>query len=148
MDWRFFEEKDLHWIQKVSKDFLQESHWGNEVEINEEKVKNYFFAAMNKPNMFGIVATKKEEPIGFMIGCILEFPYSKDTFSRQLELYVIPKERGKMTGIQLMKKFVDWSEMNKVKEVILSVSEQVGSFDKIAKRLGMEKIGTNYRRVF
>ena len=44
-----------------------------------------------------------------------------------------------MTGKQLMKKFVDWSEMNKVKEVILSVSEQVGSFDKIAKRLGMEK---------
>jgi L-amino acid N-acyltransferase YncA len=118
------------------------------VEINEEKVKDYFFAAMNKPNMFGIIATKKEEPIGFMIGCILEFPYSKDTFSRQLELYVIPEERGKMTGIQLMKKFVDWSEMNKVKEVILSVSEQVGSFDKVAKRLGMEKIGTNYRRVF
>ena len=40
------------------------------------------------------------------------------------------------------------NEMNKVKEVILSVSEQVGSFDKVAKRLGMEKIGTNYRRVF
>jgi len=65
-----------------------------------------------------------------------------------LELYVVPEERGKMTGIQLMKRFVNWSEMNKVKEVILSVSEQVGSFDKVAKRLGMEKIGTNYRRIF
>ena len=146
MDWRFFEEKDLYWIQKISDDFLKESAWGNRVEINKEKVKDYFFAAMNKSNMFGIIATKKEEPIGFMIGCILEFPYSKDKFARQLELYVVPKERGKMAGLQMMKKFIEWSKMNGAKEVIFEVSNQAGSFKKLAERLGMEEIGTSYRR--
>ena len=38
MDWRFFEEKDLYWIQEISEDFLKESAWGNRVEINKEKV--------------------------------------------------------------------------------------------------------------
>jgi|TARA_E500000318_G_C3562718_1_gene214219 L-amino acid N-acyltransferase YncA len=147
MKWRFFQKKDLYWIQEVSKDFLKESAWGNRVEINKEKVINYFFAAMNKPNMFGIVSLKKEEPTGFMIGCLLEFPYSKDKFAKQLELYVVPKERGKMTGIQMMKKFIDWSKIQGAQEVIFDVSTQVGSFDKLAQRLGMEEIGKSYRKI-
>jgi len=147
MEWRFFEEKDLYWIQKVSEDFLKESAWGNRVEINKEKVINYFFAAMNKPNMFGIVSLKKEEPTGFMIGCLLEFPYSKDKFAKQLELYVVPKERGKMTGVQMMKKFINWSKMQGAKEVIFDVSTQIGSFDKLSQRLGMEEVGKSYRKI-
>ena len=147
MDWRFFEEKDLYWIQEISEDFLKESAWGNRVEINKEKVTNYFLAAMNQPNMFGIVSLKEDIPIGFMIGCILEFPYSEDKFARQLELYVVPKERGKMTGLQMMKKFIEWSKMNGAKEVIFEVSNQAGSFEKLAERLGMEEIGTSYRRI-
>ena len=147
MDWRFFEEKDLYWIQEISEDFLKESAWGNRVEINKEKVKNYFLAAMRNPRMFGIVALKEDNPVGFMIGCLLEFSYSKDKFAKQLELYVVPQERGKMAGLQMMKKFIDWSKMNEAKEVIFDVSNQAGSFDKLAKRLGMEEIGTSYRRV-
>ena len=147
MKWRFFQKKDLYWIQEVSKDFLKESAWGNRVEINKEKVINYFFVAMNKPNMFGIVSLKKEEPTGFMIGCLLEFPYSKDKFAKQLELYVVPKERGKMTGIQMMKKFIDWSKIQGAQEVIFDVSTQVGSFDKLAQRLGMEEVGKSYRKI-
>lgn len=147
MEWRFFQKKDLYWIQKVSEDFLKESAWGNRVEINKEKVINYFFAAMNKPNMFGIVSLKKEEPTGFMIGCLLEFPYSKDKFAKQLELYVVPKERGKMTGVQMMKKFINWSKMQGAQEVIFDVSTQVGSFDKLAQRLGMEEVGKSYRKI-
>ena len=147
MDWRFFEEKDLYWIQEISEDFLKESAWGNRVKINKEKVKNYFLAAMRNPRMFGIVALKEDNPVGFMIGCLLEFSYSKDKFAKQLELYVVPEERGKMAGLQMMKKFIDWSKMNGAKEVIFDVSNQAGSFDKLAKRLGMEEIGTSYRRV-
>ena len=97
--------------------------------------------------MFGIVALKGDNPIGFMVGCLLEFSYSKDKFAKQLELYVVPEERGKMAGLQMMKKFIDWSKMNGAKEVIFDVSNQAGSFDKLAKRLGMEEIGTSYRRV-
>ena len=147
MDWRFFEEKDLYWIQKISEDFLKESAWGDRVEINKEKDENYFLAAMRKPNMFGIIALKEDNPIGFMIGCLLNFPYSKDNFAKQLELYVVPQERGKMAGLQMMKKFIEWSKMNEAKEVIFDVSNQAGNFDKLAKRLGMEEIGTSYRRV-
>ena len=147
MEWRFFQKEDLYWIQEVSKDFLKESAWGNRVKINKEKVINYFFATMNKPNMFGIVSLKEEKPTGFMIGCLLEFPYSKDKFAKQLELYVVPKERGKMTGIQMMKKFIVWSKMQGAQEVIFDVSTQVGSFDKLAQRLEMKEVGKSYRKI-
>ena len=146
MNWKFFEKEDLKWIEEISSDFLKESAWGEKVEISKEKVENYFLAATNKPNMFGIISLNGEERTGFLIGCVLEFPYSKDLFARQLELYVIPKFRGKMIGIQLMKKFIDWSKTNKAKEVIFEVSTKMGNFDKMAKRLNMDNIGTSYRR--
>ena len=37
MDWRFFEEKDLFWILKVSKDMYKESYLEDKgVEFNED----------------------------------------------------------------------------------------------------------------
>ena len=96
--------------------------------------------------MFGIVSLKEDNPTGFMIGCILNFPYSEDKFARQLELYVVPKERGKMAGLQMMKRFIEWSKINGAKEVIFDVSNQTGSFNKLAERLGMKEIGTSYRK--
>ena len=47
----------------------------------------------------------------------------------------------------MMKKFIEWSKMNGAKEVIFEVSNQTGSFKKLAERLGMEEIGTSYRRI-
>ena len=37
MDWRFFEEGDLEWILKVTKDMFEESEW-NDGEYDKDKV--------------------------------------------------------------------------------------------------------------
>ena len=117
------------------------------VEFNEDKVIQYFNFAVKKPDGFAIIAEDNDKPVGFLISDIAEYGVGHQKIARNLELYVVPEERGKMTGIQLMKKFIDWSQMNKVKEVIFDVSDKVGNFDKLSQRLNMEKIGTSYRRV-
>ena len=64
MDWRFFEEKDLFWILKVSKDMYEESYLEEKgVEFNEEKVKQYFNLALRKLNGFSIIAEDKEKRV-------------------------------------------------------------------------------------
>ena len=47
MEWRVFEEDDLEWILKVTKDMFDESEW-NDGEYDKDKVKSYFYQVMVK----------------------------------------------------------------------------------------------------
>ena len=142
MDWRFFEEDDLEWILKVTKDMFDESEW-NDGEYDKEKVKKYFYHVIDSPLfMFGIIALRGEKRIGFMTGEINQFSFMKEIFARESELYVIPSERGKMGALFMMKKFMEWAKNNKVREIYFEPSingGKIDKFDALAKRLGMEK---------
>ena len=142
MEWRFFEEGDLEWILKVTKDMFDESEW-NDGEYDKEKVKKYFYQVIDSPLfMFGIIALRGEKRIGFMTGEINQFSFMKDIFARESELYVIPSERGKMGALFMMKKFMEWAKNNKAREIYFEPSingEKIDKFDALAKRLGMEK---------
>ena len=140
MDWRFFKEDDLEWILKATMEMFDESEW-NVGEYDKDKVKRYFYHVLDNPlYMFGIIALKGEKKIGFMTGQIIPFSFMKDTFARESELYVIPKERGKMGALFMMKKFIEWAKNNKVREIYFEPSTNNGAnnFDALAKKLGMK----------
>ena len=147
MEWRFFKEDDLEWILKATKDMFEESEW-SDGEYDKDKVTRYFYHVIDNPlYMFGIIATKSEEKIGFMTGEIIQFSFMNDVFARESELYVIPSERGKMGGLFMMKKFIEWAKNNKVREVHFEPSVNGGNinkYDALAKKLGMNK-EPNYR---
>jgi len=147
VEWRFFKEDDLEWILKATKDMFEESEW-SDGEYDKDKVTRYFYHVIDNPlYMFGIIATKGEEKIGFMTGEIIQFSFMNDLFAKESELYVIPSERGKMGGLFMMKKFIEWAKNNKVREVHFEPSVNGGSIDKydaLAKKLGMNK-EPNYR---
>ena len=150
MKWRFLGPKDFEWMLDVSKEHHKESDW-SEVEYSEDKVKGYITTALSDPNYFAIVAEKDEEKIGFMAGRLLEYSFSHKKFARELDLYVVPKERKGMTGIFMMKKFMDWAKIKGVREVLFEPrlsDDTVKKFDAMAKRLGMEHFANAYRRRF
>ena len=142
MDWRFFEEGDLDWILKVTKDMFKESEW-NDGEDDKDKVTRYFYHIIDNPlHMFGIVCLRGEKKIGFLTGEIHQFSFMKDIFAKQSELYVIPSERGKMGALFMMNKFMEWAKNNKAREVYFEPSTHnvdINKFDSFAKRLGMVK---------
>ena len=142
MGWRFFEEGDLEWILKVTKDMFDESEW-SDGEYDKDKVKRYFYHVLDSPLfMFGIIALRGEKRIGFMTGEIHQLSFMKDIFARESELYMIPSERGKMGALFMMKKFMEWAKNNKAREIYFEPSVNGGKIDKfdaLAKRLGMEK---------
>jgi len=147
MEWRFLEPNDFEWMMKVSKDHHEESDW-SEVEYSEDKVRGYINTALSDPNYFAIVVEKDEEKIGFMAGRLLEYSFSHEKFARELDLYVVPSERKGMTGIFMMKKFIDWARINKAVEVLFEPRLSDGTikkFDAMATRLGMEHFANAYR---
>ena len=150
MDWRFLEPNDFKWMMDVSVEHHAESDW-SEVKYDEEKVAGYVNSIINDPNYFGIVATEDEKRIGFIAGVLLEYSFSHEKFAKELEVYVVPEERTKMTGIFLMKKFMDWAKMNGVREIYFEPrlsDNEIKKFDAMAKRLGMSHIANVYRRQF
>ena len=148
MEWRFLEPNDFEWMMNVSKEHHAESDW-SEVEYDDEKVEGYINTATNDPNYFGVVALKDEERIGFIVGRLLEYSFSHEKFARELELYVEPTQRKGMAGIFMMRKFMDWANMNGAHEVYFEprISDNdTKKFDAMAKRLGMEHFANAYRR--
>ena len=141
MKWRFLGPKDFEWMVAISKEHHKESDW-SEVTYSEDKVRNYIQTAIKDPNYFAIIVKEDDKRIGFMAGRILEYPFSEETFARELDLYVEPKHRNGMAGIFMMKKFIDWATVKKAR---LS-DNAVKKFDAMAKRLGMEHFANAYRR--
>ena len=88
-----------------------------------------------------------EKKIGFMTGYVTQFSFMKDVFAKEAELYIVPSERGKMGGLFMMKKFIEWAKNKKVREIHFEPSANGGNvkkFDALAKKLGMKK-EPNYR---
>ena len=142
------EPNDFKWMMHITKEHHAESDW-SEVEYDEGKVEKYVGSMTNDPNYFGIVALKDEERIGFMAGKMLEYNFSHEKFARELELYVEPTKRNGMTGIFMMRKFMDWAKMNGAQEVYFEPrlsDNETKKFDAMAKRLGMEHFANAYRR--
>ena len=148
MRWRFVEQNDLNWILASAEDMFNESEWKDELEYDTEKAKKYFFSAISDPNVFGIISLdENEKPIGFLSGALLEYSFSNARYGREMDLYVIPSERRGVTGVQLMRKFIDWSKSKGAKEVYFEPSRGVKKdFDAMGKRLNMDNISTVYRR--
>jgi len=149
MDWRFFEEKDLFWILKVSKDMYEESYLEEKgVEFNEEKVKQYFNLALRKLNGFSIIAEDKEKRVGFLISDLDTYGVGHQKVAKNLELYVVPEARGSRAGIMMMRNFIKWAEMNDATEIVFAPSshDNINKFDAFAKRLGMEAMAKVYKR--
>ena len=126
---------------------FDESEW-SDGEYDKDKVIRYFYHVIDNPlYMFGIITLKGEKRIGFMTGAIHQFSFMNDVFAKESELYVIPSERGKMGGLFMMKKFIEWAKNNKAREVHFEPSVNGGSvnkYDALAKKLGMKK-EPNYR---
>ena len=148
MEWRFLEPNDFEWMMNVSREHHAESDW-SEVEYDEKKVQGYISTAINDPNYFAIIALKDEERIGFMVGRLLEYNFSREKFARELDLYVEPTQRKGMAGIFMMRKFIDWAKMNGAHEVYFEPhlsDNETNKFKAMAKRLGMEHFANAYRR--
>ena len=85
----------------------------------------------------------------FMAGRLLEYYFSRKLYARQIDLYVEPTHRNGMTGIFMMRKFIEWAKINGALEVYFEPrlsDNEIKKFDAMAKRLGMEHFANAYRR--
>ena len=148
IDWRFLTVDDIEWVTKVGKQMFADSEW-KEGEYYAKKIKRYLHHVANHPlYMCGLIGLKDDEKAGFLIGQIGEYRFMNKLLARENELCILPKYRGSMVAITLMKKFIEWAKTLKADEVLFepSTNGDINKFDAMAKRLGMEVTSITYRK--
>jgi len=148
IDWRFLTVDDIEWVTKVGKQMFADSEW-KEGEYDAKKIKRYLHHVANHPlYMCGLIGLKDDEKAGFLIGQIGEYRFMNKLLARENELCILPKYRGSMVAITLMKKFIEWAKTMKADEVLFepSTNGDINKFDAMAKRLGMEVTSKTYRK--
>ena len=148
IDWRFLTVDDIEWVTKVGRRMFADSEW-KEGEFDAKKIKRYLHHVANHPlYMCGLIGLKDDEKAGFLIGQIGEYRFMNKLLARENELCILPKYRGSMVAITLMKKFIEWAKTMKADEVLFepSTNGDINKFDAMAKRLGMEVTSKTYRK--
>ena len=148
IDWRFLTVDDIEWVTKVGRRMFADSEW-KEGEYDAKKIKRYLHHVANHPlYMCGLIGLKDDEKAGFLIGQIGEYRFMNKLLARENELCILPKYRGSMVAITLMKKFIEWAKTMKADEVLFepSTNGDINKFDAMAKRLGMEVTSKTYRK--
>ena len=95
------------------------------------------------------VATFDGEIVGFISGWLHRL-YFSNTLAAQTNLwYVLPKHRGGMVGVRLLKKFESWAEDEGAKFIVGGTSSGISmpETNRLIERFGYEAVGSEYRKV-
>ena len=68
------------------------------------------------------IAYIKEEPVGLIIGEIVDFYFSEAKFLKDMFIYVRPEHRGGKSAYLLMKEYLKFGKIKKVDDIFFQVS--------------------------
>tara|TARA_R110000782_G_scaffold75719_1_gene151094 strand:+ start:423 stop:896 length:474 start_codon:yes stop_codon:yes gene_type:complete len=87
--------------------------------------------------------------IGFMSGWVDQLYFSKTLAAQNNLWYVLPKYRGGMIGVRLLKMFESWASEKGAKFLVGGTSSGIAMprANKLIERFGYEPVGSEYRKV-
>lgn len=112
------------------------------------------YAAMNaalyidSPDACLFVAVDGTRTVGFFWGSLVRFPWSRVPIAMDSLLYVEPGFRGKLHGVQLVRRFEKWARARGAAEVAISVASGIAEERACAlyERMGYRPVGYQFRK--
>ena len=104
--------------------------------------------AMKSPDYLIIGSIEDKKIVGLLIARIEMFSFSMDDRqSQDMAVYVIPKKRGSLTAVRLLKEYISWAKVRGVKRICLGISTciNVEKTEKLYTGLGFTKFACNYK---
>ena len=115
-------EKLLVDAMRVGFQFWEETPVFNKYEWNSEKAFEFAQHVVDNDNACMYIAYIKEEPVGLIIGEIVDFYFSKAKFLKDMFIYVRPEHRGGKAAYLLMKEYLKFGEKKNVDDTFFQVS--------------------------
>lgn len=89
------------------------------------------------------VIEQGEELVGIMAGCLVQPAFSRDFMACDYMLYVVPKCRGGMTAIRLVRDYIKWAKEGGAKLITVGVTAGIDNdfAVKFYEALGFKQTG-------
>tara|TARA_R110002012_G_scaffold7562_5_gene35269 strand:- start:5974 stop:6435 length:462 start_codon:yes stop_codon:yes gene_type:complete len=102
--------------------FWEETPIFNKYKWNSEKAYEFLSSISNNDNSCGYIAYIKEEPVGLVLGEVVDFYFSEAKFLEDKFIYILPEHRGSKAAYLLMKEYIKFGESKKVDDIFFQVS--------------------------
>jgi len=101
------------------------------------------------PRLVGLVSEINGEINGFFIGVVSEHYFSDTLMASDLLLYVLPEYRNGLSGVRLIKSYIEWAKESGVESDNIQLGQTAGIdpavVDRLYKKLGFHPSGTIYK---
>lgn len=114
-----------------------------------EKCRALGEVILSSDDMLGVVSLSDGQITGFFIGAIHEHYFSACLMSSDLLLYVLPDKRNGLTGVRLIKAYIEWARSRNIEDENIQLGETAGIDSAVVAKLygkiGFIPRGTIYR---
>ncbi len=141
-------EDDIEVLTAIGGQMHSESAYGH-TEYSADKCKALGENIIASPRLVGLVSEVNEEINGFFIGVVSEHYFSDTLMASDLLLYVVPEYRNGMSGVRLIKSYIEWAKESGVEPCNIQLAQTAGIdpavVDRLYKKLGFHPSGTIYK---
>jgi GNAT superfamily N-acetyltransferase len=118
--------------------------------FDDAKALSVIDNCLNREDHMAVVAVEGDTVVGLIGGYITAYVFSNDIIAFDLAPYVRADKRGGLTGVMLIKTFIQWAASKGAKEVVCGVTalppEQREPICKLYERLGFYEAGRIFKR--
>ena len=104
---------------------------------------------ISSPRLLGLVSEVDGDINGFFIGVISEHYFSDTLMASDFLLYVIPEYRNGLSGVRLIKSYIEWAKESGIETGNIQLGQTAGiapaTVDRLYKKLGFHPSGTIYK---
>jgi len=116
---------------------------------DEKKMAKQLRAMVENPkgtHCFFVAESNKQEPIGWLLGCVESHLFSEHVIASVINYGVVPKKRMSGAGLRLLTAFRKWAENRNAIEINAGVNSgiELDKMDTFLRKLGFELTGGNY----
>ncbi|MBT4129211.1 MAG: GNAT family N-acetyltransferase [Candidatus Marinimicrobia bacterium] len=114
------------------------------VNFNPRRVSSLMRSSIDDPDTtFCYVCEIDGKVVGSLAAVVTPYFFGDDLISTDYWLYLYPEYRGRMYGVKLLKKYINWANIQGVKEVMLSPASGISMdrTEKILAKMGFQPSG-------
>ena len=141
-------QDDIEALTSIGAAMHLESDYKN-TEYSADKCRALGGNIIANPRLLGLVSESDGDINGFFIGVVSEHYFSDTLMASDLLLYVIPEYRNGLSGVRLIKNYIEWAKESGVEPSNIQLGQTAGIspaiVDRLYKGLGFDPSGTIYK---
>ncbi len=135
------EEGDEEDALRMTRSFYEDTPFSPQVLYNEEKVRQVLRDFRQSSYSLGLVLLLVDDkvPVGLLIGCATQTPFSDDKVAAELAWYIEPTHRGNRKAVDLVLAYETWARTIGCKHVSMSLLSDLTDVSKFYEKLGYKR---------